>query len=358
MTDATGPATAGREHRLSLNELPEAPIADLARALRPSLDEPHRYPDPHARELAEAVARTYAVPPTDVLVGPGSATLLQHVVQWAAPGRGEVLYARPSFDAYRLIVRSAGARPVEVPLRDHRHDLPRMLENITADTRVLIVCNPNNPTGTVVNAADLTAFLRAVPERVVVVLDEAYHEFADAESTADGRELYRDRPNLVVLRSFSKAYGLAGLRVGYALAHPDTAHTLRDRLLPFSVSTVAQAAALTALARRTDVLRYAAHIVAERERLAERLALQGWPVVPSAANFLWLPLGSASEAFAAEAARQGILVRAVHGEGVRVTVGTETANDALLRLTARRSPAEPAHDALPRPGHRLGPAKA
>jgi histidinol-phosphate aminotransferase len=344
MTDTAGapqPAPPGRGHRLSLNELPHAPLPGLPEAVRSALDAPHRYPDPYARELTEDVARACAVPDTDVVVGPGSAALLQHVVQWAAPGRGEVVYARPSFEAYPLVTDCAGARPVEVPLRDHRHDLPRMLESITPATRVLIVCNPNNPTGTVAGADELTAFLRAVPERVVVVLDEAYREFAPDGSTADGAELYRGLPHLVVLRSFSKAYGLAGLRVGYALARPDTARTLRGRLLPFAVSTVAQAAARTALARRSDVLRQVDRVVTERDRVAGRLARQGWPVVPSAANFLWLPLGPAAGSFAAGAARDGILVRAVPGEGVRVTVGAPAANDALLRFTADRAPTPP-----------------
>ncbi|MBN0043316.1 aminotransferase class I/II-fold pyridoxal phosphate-dependent enzyme [Streptomyces actuosus] len=341
MTETGAPAPAGHghhPHRLSHNELPQTPLADLDEALRPALREPHRYPDPYAGELAEAVARACAVPAGDIVVGPGSAALLQLVVQWVAPGHGEVIHARPSFDAYRLIVHCAGARPVEVPLRDHRHDLPRMLRSITPATRALIVCNPHNPTGTVAAAADLAAFLRAVPERVVVVLDEAYREFADPGATADGGALYRDLPNLVVLRSFSKAYGLAGLRVGYALTHPDTARTLLGRLLPFSVSSVAQAAARAALARGPEALRQAEHVVAERDRLTARLREQGWPVVPSAANFLWLPLGTGAEPFAEAAARHGLLVRAVPGEGVRTTVGGAAANDALLRFTAGRRP--------------------
>ncbi|BAU84779.1 tsrA protein [Streptomyces laurentii] len=335
MTGVTEPGASGPEHRLSLNEMPAVPVTGLDEALRDALRGAHRYPDPFARELTAAIAATHSVPEHDVVTGPGSAVILQHVIQWAAPRRGEVVYARPSFDAYPLAVAAAGATAVEIPLRDHRHDLPRMLAAVTPDTRALVVCNPHNPTGTALGADALLAFLRAVPEHVVVVLDEAYREFAGDKDTLDGPDVYRGLPNVVVLRSFSKAYGLAGLRVGFALARREVADVLRTRLLPFAVGTVAEAAARTVLARRSEVYARVDRVVAERDRLTAELRGQGWEVAPSAANFCWLPLGSRSAAFVAAAAREGILVRAVAGEGVRVTVGDPAANDAVLRLTAR-----------------------
>ncbi|MFI1157038.1 histidinol-phosphate transaminase [Streptomyces sioyaensis] len=336
MTRVAGPAHPERQHQLSLNEMPAVPLAGLEEILRESLHGANRYPDPFSRQLAEAIADLFSVPDHEVVVGPGSAAILQHVIQWAAPQRcDEVIYARPSFDAYRLVVNSAGATPVEVPLKEHRHDLSRMRESITPRTRALVLCNPHNPTGTAIGTADMLSFLREVPEHVVIVLDEAYHEFARGQDTLNGPEAYHDIPHMVVLRSFSKAYGLAGLRIGYALASRDVAHTLRNRLLPFSVSTIAEAAARAALARRPEVLRQVDRVIAERGRLAEGLRHQGWDVTPSAANFCWLPLGSRSSAFAAAAARQGILVRAVGEEGVRITVGEPQATDALLRCAAQ-----------------------
>ncbi|MCF3173822.1 histidinol-phosphate transaminase [Streptomyces sioyaensis] len=336
MTRAAGPAHPDGTHQLSLNEMPAVPLAHLEDILRESLHGANRYPDPFSRHLTAAIADLFSVPDHEVVVGPGSAAILQHVIQWAAPRRGdEVIYARPAFDAYRLVVNSAGATPVEVPLKEHRHDLSGMLDSITPRTRALVLCNPHNPTGTALDTAAMLAFLREVPEHVVIVLDEAYHEFATGQDTLNGPEVYHDIPTMVVLRSFSKAYGLAGLRIGYALAARDVAHALRNRLLPFSVSTIAEAAARAALARRPEVLRQVDRVIAERGRLAEGLRHRGWDVAPSAANFCWLPLGSRSAAFAAAAARQGILVRAVGEEGVRITVGEPQATDALLRFAAQ-----------------------
>ncbi|GLF96699.1 aminotransferase class I/II-fold pyridoxal phosphate-dependent enzyme [Streptomyces yaizuensis] len=333
MTGVVGSVQPGGGHRLSLNEMPHVPVPDLGEVLLDSLRGVNRYPDPFSRELTEAIAGVHSVPEADVVVGPGSAAILQHVVQWAAPQHGEVVYAWPSFDAYRMVVASAGAKPVEIPLKDHRHDLARMLESVTADTRAVLLCNPHNPTGTALGGTEMLAFLRGIPEHVCVVLDEAYIEFARGRDTPDGCRIYRDLPHVVVLRSFSKAYGLAGLRIGYALAAPRTARALRERLLPFSVSTVAETAARTVLDRRSEVMRYVDRVIAERDRITEELGGQGWDVVPSAANFCWLPMRTGAAEFAAAAARGGLLVRAVQGEGVRVTVGAERANDALLRFT-------------------------
>ncbi|MCH0541420.1 aminotransferase class I/II-fold pyridoxal phosphate-dependent enzyme [Streptomyces sp. MUM 203J] len=350
MTEDSGSATPADGYQLSLNEMPDVPVAGLGEALRESLREVNRYPDPFSRRLTESIAATHATPVSDVVVGPGSAAILQHVIQWAAPHCGEVIHAWPSFDAYRLVVDAAGAKPVEVPLRDHRHDLSRMLESITGDTRAIVLCNPHNPTGTVVGSAEMSAFLREIPERIVVVLDEAYREFAGDHPTPDGRRIYRSMPNLVVLRSFSKAYGMAGLRVGYALTQSSTAQILRGRVLPFSVSTVAEAAARTALGRRAEVMRHVDLVIAERDRVEDELRHRGWDVVPSAANFVWLPMGSGAATFAAEAARHGLRVRAVHDLGVRVTVGSPQANDALLRFAERFSPRPaPSRNRGPRP---------
>ncbi|MET7640239.1 aminotransferase class I/II-fold pyridoxal phosphate-dependent enzyme [Streptomyces sp. NPDC005438] len=335
MAGTRGPIPPGGGHRLSLNEMPDVPVAELRELVQASLREVNRYPDPFSGRLTGALADLFSVPESEVVVGSGAASLLQCVIQWAAPHEGEVVYAWPSFDVYRLVVESAGAVPVEVPLRQHRHDLPQMLDRITHDTRALVLCNPHNPTGTVLDTAEMLSFLRKVPQHVVVVLDEAYREFAGDHDTPDGGEIYRDVPNLVVLRSFSKAYGLAGLRVGFALARRDVAEALRGRVLPFAVSTVAEAAARTALSRRSDVLRQIERVVAERDRLTGQLVRHGLAVVPSAANFLWLPIGSSAPLFAERAARDGLHVRAVHEEGVRVTVGGVEANDAFLRFALR-----------------------
>jgi histidinol-phosphate aminotransferase len=207
-----------------------------------------------------------------------------------------------------------------------------MAEAITDRTRLVIVCNPNNPTGTSVRKAELDRFLDAVPSDVLVVLDEAYREFIRDPEVPDGVELYRNRPNVCVLRTFSKAYGLAGLRVGFAIAHEPVAAALRKTAVPFGVSQLAQEAAIASLRAEDELLGRVGSLVCERTRVVDGLRAQGWTVPETQANFVWLRLGEHTVAFAQACEQHGVVVRPFPGEGVRVTVGETEANDIFLKV--------------------------
>jgi histidinol-phosphate aminotransferase len=207
-----------------------------------------------------------------------------------------------------------------------------MAAAITPRTRLIFVCNPNNPTGTVVRGAELEAFLDLVPADCLVVLDEAYHEYIRDEAVPDGVTLYRDRPNVAVLRTFSKAYGLAGLRTGFMIAHEPVAAAARATMLPFTVNRIAQAASIASLAAEAELLERVELTVKERSRVREALITDGWTVPPTEANFVWLRLGEHTVAFAAACEAVGIAVRPFAGEGARVSIGNAEANDAFLAV--------------------------
>jgi len=245
-----------------------------------------------------------------------------------------VIYAWRSFEAYPLLADLAGATSVRVPLKaDETHDLDAMLAAITDETRMILVCNPNNPTGAVVHKQELLEFLDAVPQNILVVLDEAYREFIRDSDVPDGVELYRDRPNVCVLRTFSKAYGLAGLRVGFAIAHEPVAAALRKTAVPFGVSQLAQDAAVASLRAEDELLGRVGSLVCERTRVVEALRGQGWTIPETQANFVWLRLGERTLDFAAACEQAGVVVRPFAGEGVRVTIGETEANDIFLKVT-------------------------
>jgi histidinol-phosphate aminotransferase len=265
-------------------------------------------------------------------VGCGSVGVTQQLLGAVGEPDAEVLYAWRSFEAYPTLVDLSSAVPVTVPLRAETHDLPAMADAITSRTRLIFVCNPNNPTGTVVHADELAEFLDRVPPQTLVVLDEAYHEYVRDPQVPDGMALYRDRPNVAVLRTFSKAYGLAGLRVGFLVGHPPVAAAVRKTMLPFTVNAVAQAAAIASLAAEAELLERVDAVVKERSRVRDELLAQGWSVPPTEANFVWLRLGADTQDFAATAAQAGVAVRPFGAEGARVSIGDHDANDAFLSV--------------------------
>jgi histidinol-phosphate aminotransferase len=243
------------------------------------------------------------------------------------------MYAWRSFEAYPIITQISGATSVRVPLTPGEvHDLDAMADAITDRTRLIFVCNPNNPTGTVVRRAELERFLDRVPSDVLVVLDEAYREFIRDAEVPDGIEIYRERPNVAVLRTFSKAYGLAGLRVGFAVAHEPVAAALRKTAVPFGVSQLAQDAAVASLRAEDELMGRVGALVCERNRVHEGLVKQGWTVPETQANFVWLRLGERTIEFAAACEEAGVVVRPFAGEGVRVTIGENEANDLFLKV--------------------------
>lgn len=322
-------------HKLSSNENPFGPLDSVREAVERAASRLNRYPDMFAGELTEAVAALHGVEAAGVVAGCGSVAVLGHVLQAFCDAGDEVVYAWRSFEAYPILVRLQGAVPVEVPLAaGGRHDLTAMAAAVTPRTRVVLVCSPNNPTGPVVSHAEMEQLLAAVPPTVLVVLDEAYVEFVRDPDVADGARLLAEHPNLVLLRTFSKAYGLAGLRVGYAVAHPDVARPVRTASTPFGVNDLAQVAALASLEARDELMARVAQVVGERDRVVAALGDQGWVVPDAQGNFVWLPAGGRTVDLAAGAASHGVLVRPFAGEGVRISIGDVAANDAVLELTA------------------------
>ncbi|MFI0775553.1 histidinol-phosphate transaminase [Streptomyces sp. NPDC021212] len=320
-----------RSFKLSSNENPYPPLAGVLETVANSAASFNRYPDLACTALIAELASRFDVPLEHLATGTGSVGLAQQIVQSTAGPGDEVIYAWRSFEAYPIITQIAGATSVPVPLTDAEvHDLDAMADAITDRTRLIFVCNPNNPTSTVVRRAELERFLDRVPSDVLVVLDEAYIEFIRDDQVPNGIELYRERPNVCVLRTFSKAYGLAGLRVGFAIAHEPVAAALRKTAVPFGVSQLAQDAAVASLHSEDALRERVEALVAERARVAGALTGQGWTVPDSHANFVWLRLGERTADFAAACEAAGVVVRPFPGEGTRVTIGEREANDLFL----------------------------
>ncbi len=322
-------------YKISSNENPFPPLPGVLDVVRDAAGTMNRYPDMAVVDLTEAIARRLGMPPSRVATGPGSVGVLGQIIQAACEEGDEVVYAWRSFEAYPIMAALAGARSVQVPLTaDARHDLDAMAAAVTERTRVVIVCTPNNPTGPSVGAAELERFLDAVPRDVVVVLDEAYLEFVTADDAPDCLAVQRERDNVVVLRTFSKAYGLAGLRVGYAVAHEAVATALRKTALPFGVNTIAQVAAIASLEAEDELLVRVKELVAERDRVLAALREQGWQIPDTEANFVWFPLGADTAEFAAACDEAGLTVRPYAEDGVRATIAEREANDRLIEVAA------------------------
>ncbi|GIE97989.1 histidinol-phosphate transaminase [Paractinoplanes rishiriensis] len=317
--------------KLASNEVPYGPLPGVPEAVAEAMRTAHRYPDMGVVALRDALAARYGVSADRVVTGCGSVALAEILVKATCLPGDEIVYSWRSFEAYPIISAGSGATSIKVPnTAGHGHDLPAMADAITDRTRLVIVCNPNNPTGTAVRRAELERFLAEVPSDVLVVIDEAYREMVTDPEVPDALATYADRPNVVVLRTMSKAWGLAGLRMGFLVAQPEVAATIRKVVTPFSTSLVAQAAALAALEQEAEVTRRCALVVAERERVTEALRKLHVAVPDSQANFVWLPLGDRSAPFGAVCEGRGVIVRPFQPEGVRVTIGTPEENDAFL----------------------------
>lgn len=309
--------------KLSSNESPHPPLPSVVEAVAARLATLHRYPDMSAAPLRERLASRYGVDLSEVTVGAGSVEIAAQLIHAVAGDGDEVIFAWRSFEAYPSLVRIAGATPVPVPLdADHAHDLDAMLAAITPRTRLIFVCNPNNPTGTVVDAADLERFVAAVPHDVLVVIDEAYVHFDRTASRGAGIELFRRHPHVAVLHTFSKAYGLAGLRIGYAIAPADVAENQRKTAVPFGVTDLAQAAALASLDAEDELATRIDDVVVQRDRLQAVLAAAGWPAIPSQANFVWVPSAERTAELESVLQAGGVIARVFAGEGIRISSGS------------------------------------
>lgn len=319
-------------YKLSSNENPYPPLPGVMESALAAAGAFNRYPDMACTGLMGEIADRFGVPVSHVATGTGSVGVAQQLIQATSGPGDEVIYAWRSFEAYPIITQVSGATSVKVPLTPGDvHDLDAMADAITDRTRLIFVCNPNNPTGTVVRRAELERFLDRVPSDVLVVLDEAYREFIRDPEVPDGVEIYRERPNVAVLRTFSKAYGLAGLRVGFAIAHEPVAAALRKTAVPFGVSQLAQDAAVASLRAEDELMGRVGSLVAERTRVVDALRGQGWTVPETQANFVWLRLGEHTTDFAAACEKAGVVVRPFAGEGMRATIGETEANDIFLQ---------------------------
>lgn len=331
-------------YKLSSNENPLGPVPEVARVLA-EFDAVHRYPDPLSTALRTALAGQLGVDAEDIVTGAGSLGALNQIIKTFAGVNAdgvqdEVIYAWRSFEAYPILVGIMGARSVQVPnLPNGAHDLDAMATAVTDRTRLILVCTPNNPTGPAVTESQIRSFLAKVPATVPVVIDEAYFEFCAASSIPEGEEpplngldIYRDYPNVIILRTFSKAQGLAGLRVGYSISHPQITRHLRVAATPFAVSALAERAAVASIEHQEAVMERVSHIVAERERVTARLRELGYEFPSTYANFVWLPLGERTGDFVDLMNRNALSVRAFGSEGVRVSIGEVEANDRFLSL--------------------------
>ncbi|AWS43192.1 histidinol-phosphate transaminase [Streptosporangium sp. 'caverna'] len=317
-----------RQARLASNEVPWPPQAAIVDAMKAALEDAHRYPDMQYTELRDAVAAHVGQSSDRIAVANGSTALLRDIVGVLVEAESEVIFAEPSFPYYRTAAIANSAMPITVPLLSHAHDLDAMHGAITPRTRVIIVCNPNNPTGTAYTNAELKEFLARVPENIAVILDEAYVEFA---TEVNGLELMDEHPNVIVVRTLSKAHGLAGLRIGYAVGDSEVMSYVSRLGVPFRIDSVAVAGALAALQPEqvAESERRVASIVEERALLTAALRSRGWNVVESAANFVFLPLGESTVSVAKACEANGVLVRPIGG-GIRVTVGSPEDTVQLL----------------------------
>lgn len=320
--------------KLSSNENPFPPLAGVLQAAQDASSVLHRYPNGHAPELSERLAERYGVATEQVIIGAGSVSLLAQLVIAAAGAGDEVIYSWRSFEAYPLLPVMSGATSVTVPNRpDHGHDLPAMARAITDRTRLVIVCTPNNPTSTIVTQQEFADFMALVPSDLLVILDEAYAEFVTDPAAVSGIPLLSRYPNLVVLRTFSKAYGLAGLRIGYGIGPVPVIDAARSASIPLAVTHQAQLAAMASLDHEAELFERVEHIARLRATIYEGLQAQGWSVPEPQGNFVWLSTGEHTDAAAEILLGNGIMARPFHPEGIRISIGESESVEKLLAST-------------------------
>jgi len=291
-------------YKLSSNEVAHSPLPSVVAAIVDAANEINRYPDPFTTNLIQALSDKFAVPTEQIATGTGSVGVCQQIIQSVAGAGDEVIYAWRSFEA-----------------SDGQHDLVGMLNAITPKTRAIFVCTPNNPTGGIVTQQEINEFLEKVPENILVVIDEAYVEFNRDANAIDGIATLKAHANVGVLRTFSKAYGLAGLRVGYFVGPKNIADAVRKTAVPFGVSNIAQVAAVACLEHEAELFQRVEEVIAERTWFESELTKLGFKLPPSQANFVWIPLGERTEEFALR-----------RGEGVRISIGERQALERVIEL--------------------------
>lgn len=335
-----GAAQAEEEHgitdaiKLASNETPWPPVPSVLAAMDEAARGVNRYADHRASGVRAALAGSLGIDPEMVTVGCGSVGLLQQLcLTYVDPG-DEVVYPWRSFEVYPVYTQLVDGRAVTVPLVDHVIDLDAVAAAVTPATKLVFLASPNNPTGTALAASDLAAFAAQVNPATIIVIDEAYREFNDPALGDPVADVVPDHPHTIVLRTFSKAHGLAGLRVGYAIGGPEVIEAVDKTLFPFAVNAVAQAAAIAAVAAGPEIADRVATLRSERDRVVDALAGAGHEVPVPAANFVWLPLGAATDDVYLALEQRGVVTRPFSGEGIRVTIGTPEENDRFLATLA------------------------
>lgn len=320
--------------KLASNENPWPPVPAVAAAIAAATAGVNRYADHRAGELRAALGASLGLGEESIAVGCGSAGLLQQICfTYLDPG-DEVVFPWRSFEVYPVFTKLAGGVEITVPLVDHMVDLDAVAGAVTDKTKIVFLASPNNPTGTSVASVDLDRFMEKIDRRTLVVVDEAYREFNDPALGDPVADVLPRHDNLAVLRTFSKAHGLAGLRVGYMVADPEVVRSVDKTLLPFAVNAIAQAAALAAVGAQDEILERVALLQAERDRVVAALRAAGHDFPDPNANFVWLPIGERTDAVALALEERGVVVRPFPGDGIRVTIGTAEENDRFLRTLA------------------------
>ena len=320
--------------KLASNENPFDPLPSVRDVMFKAVSGVNRYPDHRATALREALAARASVGVEQVTVGCGSVGLLQQILlSYVDPG-DPVVYAWRSFEAYPVYTATVGGRSVQVPLVSDAFDMAAVTKAAGPGTKVVLVTSPNNPTGTIVTHDEMVALLDAAPAGCLVVLDEAYYEYVTSPHAPRALELLARYPNLLVLRTFSKAYGLASLRVGYAFAHPDVVAAVDKTLIPFAVNGIGQAAALASLDAQTELDDRVRATLAERSRVASALEGLGYTFPDQQANFIWLPVRERAAAMTLALETRGVVTRPFAGEGCRITIGSPEENDRFLAAVA------------------------
>lgn len=321
--------------KLASNENPLGPSPKAIAVLTEGAATLHRYPDGGAFRLREALADRWKVTSDHVILGNGSDEILGLLARtFLSPG-DEAVMADHTFVIYKMEVMAAHGKAVTVPLRQWRHDLSAMADAVTPRTKLLFVCNPNNPTGTMVSADEVEQLMARVPEHVIVVFDEAYFEYVRRSDFPDSMAYVKQGRNAIVLRTFSKIYGLAGLRIGYGLTTPEITNFLNRVRPPFNANSIAQRAALAALGDDEHVARSRSVNQAGMEQMVKGLTALGFTPIPSEANFLYVDIGRDGRQVFDALLRQGIIVRHIEGRMIRVTIGQVEENEAFLTALAQ-----------------------
>ncbi len=317
--------------KLASNENPLGPPKRVINGMKRFMREINRYPDGSGYYLKDVISKIHGVSHEEIILGNGSNEIIDIAVKTFLMPGDEAVMAKPSFIVYRMATKMQGANPLEIPLRDYRHDLMGMRDAINHKTRMVFIANPNNPTGTINNKMEFHRFIEDIPQDVLVVVDEAYYEYVDTDDYPDTLSYLRNGKNLLILRTFSKIYGLAGLRIGYGISKPDIIREMNKVREPFNTSTVAQLSAVEALRDRRH-LKISLKVNNEGKRfLYDGFQRLGIKYVPSHANFVYLNLPYPAETVFRELLRKGVIVRPMGDNYLRVTIGLMEENRIFLR---------------------------